>query len=269
MPNYYINKTAVITGAANGLGKAIALQLAKRQCNLALIDIDTSGLELLAKELAAYGIICSLHTADIADEEQVKTAAADIIARHNAVDILINNAAISSSQPFHQVELGFYRRLMDVNFWGTVYCTRHFLPMLTKQPDSRLVNVVSYFAWVGFPGKTTYGSSKSAVMGFTNALLAELNGTSVKVSLVIPPPLSTNLISTGLHISEEKKQAELKFMQAQGMPVDRAARIAVNGIATGRYRIFVGLKMALVDLGVRISPWLAQKFLAGKRFDFT
>jgi short-subunit dehydrogenase len=106
----------------------------------------------------------TIHYADVSSERAVIFARLDICREHTDIHMLINNAAISDSQPFEQVDLKDYERLFDINFWGTVYCGKHFLPDLKDNSESRFVNVISDFALMGFPGKSTYGSSKSAVM---------------------------------------------------------------------------------------------------------
>ncbi len=121
------NKVAIITGSANGLGKALAKEFFKQGCHLALIDIDVKGLESLKAELKNTIQKISIHVADISQEQQVIAARQEIIDTHQKVDIVINNAGISISQPFQQVDLEEYKHLIDVNFWGTVYCSKYFL----------------------------------------------------------------------------------------------------------------------------------------------
>src|SRR2546423_1047594 len=167
------NKVALVTGAANGLGKALATELYKQGCHLALLDIDLPGLEKLKTELQQDGQKITILKTDVANEQEIIAAQKQVIEQHKQVDILINNASISISQFFEQLDLADYRQLFAINFWGTVYCTKYFLPDLKQRPESRLVNIISDFALMGFPGKTSYASSKAAVMGFTNALKTE------------------------------------------------------------------------------------------------
>ena len=145
------NKVAVVTGSAGGLGQALARELHRRGCHLALLDIDYQGLVALKDALETGERRITIHPTDVAREQDVLSARADILALHGRVDILINNAGISISRAFGRMSLPDYKRLFDVNFWGTVYCTRHFLPELQQQPDGHLVNIVSDFALMGFP----------------------------------------------------------------------------------------------------------------------
>ncbi|MEO8405405.1 MAG: SDR family NAD(P)-dependent oxidoreductase [Chitinophagaceae bacterium] len=254
-------KVAVITGAANGLGRALALCLYKQHFNLALLDIDIDGLTKLQRELSNNTQAISIHQVDVSNEEQIIAARKEILQRHQHVDILINNAGVSISQPFDQLALDDYKWLFDINFWGTVYCCKHFLPDLQEQPGSRLVNIISDFALMGFPGKTSYASSKAAVMGFSNALYTELNGTNVKLSIVIPPALDTNIVKNGKHIDEIKRTKEAEFLQKNGMSLDKAATRIISKVKAGKYRVVIGSMMFWTDLGSRLFPTWIHKLI--------
>ena len=229
-----------------------------------------TGLKGLQRELAPFGRNITIHHTDISQEHHIIAARADVLRAHGHIDILINNAAVSISQTFEQLDLVDFHKLFEVNFWGAVYCCKYFLPDLKKQADSRLVNIISDFALMGFPGKTTYGSSKSALMGFSQALKTELAGSSVKVSLVIPPPLDTGIVKNGLHIDEIKRQKEADFLKRHGMPLALAAEKIVRNVEKGKFRIIIGAMMFGADLASRFFPTLLH-FLIGKsknRIDF-
>jgi len=263
-------RTAVITGAAGGLGKALAMELNRQHCNLVLIDIDSTKLHELRSQLQNDHLKISIHIVDISKEEQVKLVRKEIVQQHANIHILINNAGISISQPFQDINLDDFRQLIDVNFWGTVYCTKYFLNDLKKQAESRLVNIISDFAMMGFPGKTAYGSSKSAVMGFTNAIKTELSETAVKVSLVIPPPMDTGIIKNSKHINDKKRQSEETFLKKNGMPLDQVARSILKQIRKGRFRIVIGNMMFFIDIASRLFPTWLHSWIGKnkKRFDF-
>ena len=263
------NKVAIVTGAAGGLGKALATELFLNGCHLALLDTNMAGLEKLKTELQGDQRVISLHNVDISSEEQIIAARQEILQQHRRIDLLINNAGISVSQPFEQMELTDYKSLFNTNFWGTVYCTRHFLDDLKKQPESRLVNIISDFALMGFPGKTAYASSKSAIMGFACSLMTELAGSSVRVSLVIPPPMPTALVSSGKHRSELKKKKENDFLKKHGMLPEMAARRIIPKIRAGKFRIVVGAMMFWIDLVSRLFPSFVHCRINRKKyFDF-
>ena len=264
------NKIVVITGAANGLGKALATEFYTQGCHLALIDVNFNGLEKAKSELETNEQKITIHHADVSNEKDIIAARSEILNNHKRIDILVNNAAISISQNFEQIDLVDYKKLFDINFWGTIHCTKHFLPDLRERHDSRIVNIISDFALMGFPGKTAYGSSKSGVLGFTNALKSELTGTNIKVCLVIPPPLATGLVKNNKHIDDKKRESEARFLVENGLPLAKTAKRIVKQIRKGKYRIIIGTMMFSIDLISRLFPTLLHK-LIGKnkgRFDF-
>lgn len=264
------NRTAVVTGAANGLGRALAIELYRQGFHLALIDVNFSGLEETKRELEIKGQTISIHRADISNEENIIATRLDVLSIHKQIDIFVNNAGISISQNFEQIELVDYKQLFNINFWGTIYCSKHFLPDLKKQNDSRLVNIISDFAFMGFPGKTAYGSSKSAVLGFTNSLKTELADTNVKVCFVVPPPLDTGLVKYSKHIDDKKRKSEARFLAIAGSPIDKTAKRIVKQIRKGKYRIIIGRMMFGVDIIARLFPTLLHHLIGKhkKRFDF-
>lgn len=264
------NKVVIITGSAGGLGKALAAEFYKQGCHLALLDTDTAGLEKTKLEIDRGTQKITLHICDVSDEQNIISVREDILLNHTTIDILVNNAGISISQSFEKMDLEDYKNIMNVNFWGTVYCTHCFLPDLKKQKESHLVNIISDFAFMGFPGKTAYGSSKSAIMGFTGSLKTELYESGVKVSLVVPPPLDTGLVKNNKHIDSEKRELEAKFLEKRGLPLDKTARKIVRRIRKGKYRIIIGAMMQCIDIIARFFPTLLNRILAKnkKRIDF-
>jgi short-subunit dehydrogenase len=255
------DKTVLITGAANGLGKALAFEFSRLGYNLALIDIDSAGLQTLQQDLKTADQKITVHQNDISEEQNVIYVREDILSKHNRIDILVNNAGVSISQTFDLLEIVDFQKLFATNFWGTIYYTKHFLPDLKKQNDSRLVNIISDFALMGFPGKTAYSSSKSAILGFSNSLKTELTGTTVKVSIVIPPPLDTGLVIKGKHIDEAKKQKEAAFLQKNGMHINKAAKLIVRQIEKGKFRIVIGTMMFWIDIASRLFPSLLHRLI--------
>jgi len=264
----FANKICIITGAANGLGKALATLLHRQGAHLVLIDTNIDGLTTLRTMLENGRQSVVIYAADVSDEAAVAAIARDIQVLHRHADVLINNAAISISLPFEQMQTADHNRLFDVNYWGTVHVTRHFLPLLKNSPDSRLVNIISAFALMGFPGKTAYASSKAAVMGFSAALRAELASTGVKISLVIPPPMPTHIVSSGIYANPEKLLAENAFIRRNGMAPEKAAVKIVKGIKAARYRICIGPMIWWTDLASRLFPSLLSRIVMRKRFPF-
>lgn len=264
------NKIVVITGAANGLGKALATEFYRRGCHLALLDVDFNGLEKVKNGIENGQQKITIHQTNVSNEQDIIDTRLDILNHHPCINILVNNAGISISQFFEQTNLTDFKCIFNINFFGTVYCTKHFLPDLKQQPDGRLVNIISDFAFMGFFGKTAYGSSKSAVLGFTNSLKIELHGTNVKVCFVVPPPLDTGLVKNGKHIDHTKRENEAKFIEKNSLPLDKTAKKIVKQISKGKYRIIIGTMMFWVDIAARLFPTLLHRFIGinRKRFDF-
>ena len=164
-------RTAVVTGAAGGIGRAIATSLARRGCNLALADINDEALERTAAEIAAApGVRISKHHLDVSDRDAVAAFPDRVTAEHTGVDVLVNNAGVALAGTFEQISETDFEWLFGINFWGVVGMTRAFLPLLHQSDDARIVNLSSIFGIIAPPGNTAYSASKFAVRGFSESL---------------------------------------------------------------------------------------------------
>ncbi|MCX7052093.1 MAG: SDR family oxidoreductase, partial [Proteobacteria bacterium] len=186
-------KTAVITGAGSGIGRALAVGLAARGCHLALADIRPATLEPLAAELAPRGLRLSCHALDVADRDQVAAFPEVVAAAHPTVDLLFNNAGVGLIGRFDEVSEQDFEWLLSINFHGLVRMTRAFLPTLKQRPQAQLVNIASLLSLVSPAGQTAYCASKFAVRGFSDALRHELEGSTVGVSVVCPGGVATRI----------------------------------------------------------------------------
>jgi short-subunit dehydrogenase len=266
----YKDKVAVITGAANGLGRALAHELAARQCHLALIDIDTSALAKAKEELERPGVLVTQHCADVSSEQALERAADEIGGVHGPVHVLINNAGVSASAAFANTGAAAFEQIMRVNFFGVVYGCRVFLPALQKHGEGQILNVSSCFAWLGYPRKTAYAASKGAVRAFSESLRLELHNGGVGVTVLYPGPLPTSLVRSGIADSTERRELEEKFLARRGLPMDRVVRRCLDELLTNPERIVIGLDYWLLDMLARVSPRLASKTirLAARRAGF-
>jgi len=262
MVNEYSDKIAVITGAANGLGRALATELAGRKCHLALVDTDEVGLEKVREKLVPSGVTVTVHCADVGSEPAIRHAAAEIEDSHGSVHLVINNAAVSASFPFADMAGTEFERVVRVNFYGVVYGCRAFLPFLLKHAEGQILNVASCFAWLGYPGKTAYASSKGAVRSFSESLRLELASSGVGVTLLYPGPLSTGLVRNGICDSESRRNREEQFLIRRGLPLERVARRCLDKLLTNPGRIVLGLDYFLLDTVARLSPRLAASAMA-------
>ena len=160
-------RTAVITGAASGIGRAIAVSLAQRGCHVALADIDDSGMAETAKLVRRDALRVSQHRIDVADRVAVADFPKAVESEHAGVDERVNNSGVGVGGTLDQVSEADFDWLFEINFWGVVRITRAFLPLLKKSDDARIVNLSSIYGVIAPPEQTAYSASKFAVRGFS------------------------------------------------------------------------------------------------------
>ena len=239
-------QVAVITGAAGGIGEALALALAARGCDLALVDHRQAELDDVAERARRQGVVVSTLCCDLADAEASGRILAPTLAAHRRVSILINNAGVALGGRFEQVAAEDFAWLMRINFEAVVALTRAFLPILRREPRARIVNVSSIFGIVAPPGQTAYCAAKFAVRGFSESLRHELamEGSGVGVTLVHPGGVRTG-IADRARMPADIDPAELAaqraaFRRVLKMPPEAAAARILRGIERGEARVLVG-----------------------------
>ncbi len=191
-------KNMLITGAGGGIGKLMALKLAEEKANLILIDINGDALNDLAKVMASFPGRVATHTCDISDAVQVDTVAKAVKKEFGMVDVLINNAGIVSGKPFLDLTTEEMHRSFNVNFWGHLYFTRHFLPDMIKKGEGNIVNIASSAGMLGMANLSDYCASKFADVGFTETLRRELKRDGhkkIKITCVCPYIIDTGMFS--------------------------------------------------------------------------
>lgn len=260
------HRTAVITGAASGIGRATALALARRGCHLALADIDEAGLAQTADAAAALGVRVSRHRLDVASRDAVAALPAAVLAVHGRVELLFNNAGVALGGTFEQVSEADFDWLMEINFHGLVRMTRAFLPLLRAGDEARIVNISSLYGLVSPPGQTAYSASKFAVRGFSNALRHELAGSTVGVTVVHPGGVATAIarsarVPAGVPAEEVERQRALADKLLR-LPPDRAGETIVRAVEQGRERLLVGNDAKIVALLERLAPVHYWRLLA-------
>lgn len=251
-------KTAVVTGAASGIGAALADALAARGCHLALVDIDRDGLLEVGAAARARGVTVSTHVLDMGDPAAVAAFPAALTAEHPTVDVLINNAGVALGGHFEEVTAANFEWLMNINFYGVVNMTRALLPLLRRRPDAHIANVSSVFGMIAPPGQTAYCASKFAVRGFSEALRHELADTSVGVSVIHPGGIRTNIgrnarLPEGANaavIEREMRRFEKNFITNP----DKAARVILAGLQKRKPRIMVGPDARAIEWMERLMP---------------
>jgi short-subunit dehydrogenase len=247
------NKIVVVTGGGNGIGRELVLGLLSRGASVAAVDINQSALEETVELSGDKKHKLTTHIVNITDRGAVETLPAQIIAQHGAVDGLINNAGII--QPFVRLaDLDYeaIERVMDVNFYGMLYMTKAFLPHLLTRPEAHITNISSMGGFLPVPGQTMYGASKAAVKLITEGLYTELLSTNVRVTVVFPGAIGSNIAkNSGVGVSQkmEKLQRVIKTLTP-----NKAAKIIIDGIEKNHYRILVGSDAVFMDFMYKLSP---------------
>lgn len=252
-------KVIVVTGGGSGMGRHLVLHLLSKGARVAAVDINQAGLQETAS-LAANPEHLSTHVLSITERTVVEALPAEVIARHGAVDGVINNAGII--QPFvriNDLDYGAIERVMNVNFYGTLYMTKAFLPHLMARPEAHIVNISSMGGFLPVPGQSLYGASKAAVKLLTEGLYAELLGTSVRVTVVFPGAVATNITAnSGVQIRQQESQGRSSL---KPLPPEEAARRIVAGMEQNRFRVLVGSDARLMDVLCRLAPAWATRFI--------
>jgi short-subunit dehydrogenase len=252
------NKTAVITGASSGIGRAIAIGLAREGCHLALADLNEIGLEETAAMATVFGNRATTHKLDVADRSAVYAFAEDVIRAHGDADLILNNAGVELVATIEEIDYEDFEWVMNINFWGMVYGTKAFLPHL-KTHESHIVNISSMFGLCTAPLQSAYSCRKFAIRAFSEALGQEMTGTQVRVSSVYPGGIRTAIFDQARIKSSElfaSNQARLRrrFTHfALTSPEKTAARI-ITGIRKNKRRILIGPDARVFDLIQRLLP---------------
>lgn len=256
------DKVIVVTGGGSGIGRQLVLELMQRGARVAAVDIREEGLEETT-QLAGAPDRLATFVADITDRRATEALPGQVIAAHGSVDGLINNAGII--QPFVKLDDLDYEaieRVMNVNFYGTLYMVKSFLPHLLERPVAHIANVSSIGGFLPVPGQTIYGASKAAVKLMTEGLYAELIDSDVAVSVVMPGGVSTDInLNSGVDVPSAANAEEM----ASKIPIlsaEEAAEIILDGVERDRLHIHVGRQSTMMSLMSRIAPRSATHMIA-------
>src|SRR6202790_862506 len=253
---------AAVTGAASGIGRALALELAARGCDLALADRDEAGLQAVAAEIGKAGSPkVTVHRVDVGEPSQIEAFAQAAISAHPGLNMVVNNAGVALLGSFTEIDQAQMDWLMNINFWGVVHATRAFLPHLAQQREAHIVNLSSIFGIVAPPGQTAYAAAKFAVRGFSESLRHELRlaKSPVRLSVVHPGGVATNIARnsrTGVGMTDNARRAQSieRFDSfAKTTPAAAALRI-IQGIEKNQPRILIGSDARFMDLLQRFRP---------------
>jgi short-subunit dehydrogenase len=249
-------KHVVITGAASGIGRSLAVLAAQRGADVLLSDVDSAGLEetaLLVKGMTGHAP--RTDRLDVRDRDAWQQYADSLVGEVGRVDALVNNAGVALHGDFEDLSHEDVEWVMDIDFWGVVNGSKTFLPHLAASGDGRLVNVSSLFGLMAVPGQSAYNSAKFAVRGFTEALRQEmlLNGRPVKVTCVHPGGVKTAIARSARAVGvDQRTHAELFDRHLARTTPDSAAKTILAGMEKGKPRVLVGLDAKALDLQVRV-----------------
>ena len=268
-------KVAVITGAGSGMGRYLAILLAKEGADVSVCDVNEETLNETVEMLRKYNVSVSSHLLDVSDKEAIEALPRKVIDQHGKVDMVFNNAGVTTGSHFKDMDEDNWDWVMGINFDGVINSTRAFIPHMVDSPEAAIVNTSSIFGMVAVPGQTVYHATKFAVRGFTESLAMEMRETNpnLQIHCVHPGHIGTNIAATARFDEENFNQDETQvsnsiftrnapksqkemgdLFREGGMHPSKAAEIILNGVKKNKSRIFIGLDAKLLDLSQRIFP---------------
>ena len=269
------DKVAVITGAGSGMGRYLAVLLAKDGADVSVCDVNEETLNETVEMLRKYNVSVSSHLLDVSDKDAIEALPGKVIEQHGKVDMVFNNAGVTTGTYFKDMDENNWDWVMGINFDGVINSTRAFIPHMVDSPEAAIVNTSSIFGMVAVPGQTVYHATKFAVRGFTESLAMEMKETNpnLQIHCVHPGHIGTNIAADARFDEENfnqdetqasnsiftrnapKSQKEMGDMFREGgMHPSKAAEIILNGVKKNKTRIFIGLDAKLLDLSQRIFP---------------
>ncbi|OJF92151.1 SDR family oxidoreductase [Alkalibacterium sp. 20] len=257
------DKTLVITGGGSGMGRELVMELLHRGARVATLDINEESLLETARLASDHKEQISTHVIDITDKAAIEALVDEVKQFHGSVDGIINNAGVI--QPFINVnDLGYDKieQVMNINFYGTLYMVKSFLPELLKRPEGHILNVSSMGGFLPVPGQSVYGASKAAVKLMTEGLHSELLNTNIGVTVAFPGAVKTNIMANSQVVRESKagdSGKEHKLTSASD-----AAKMMIDAIEANQYRVMVGNDAKMMDRLYRLMPKKAAAIIADK-----
>lgn len=266
----FTGKVAAVTGAASGIGRALALELADRRCHLALCDVNDVALQETASAAKERGVRVTVGKVDVSDRAAIYGWAGQVMQDHGKVNLIFNNAGVSVGATVDGIDYDDFEWIMGINFWGVVHGTKAFLPHLKASGDGHVVNVSSVFGLLAYPGQSAYNASKFAVRGFTESLRQEfeLLRWPVSATCVHPGGIKTNIARAtrysaslkdfgGDDIERMKSDFEKAFITSS----EEAARVILKAVEEDRRRVLIGRDARFLDRMQRLLPATYQQLI--------
>ena len=264
---HFDGRVAAITGAASGIGRALAIDLASRGAHLALCDVDEAGLAETVVACEGHPVKVTSQRVDVADRAAVFAWADQVVADHGKVNLIFNNAGVALGATVEGMSYEDLEWLMGINFWGVVHGTKAFLPHLRASGEGHIINLSSVFGLLSIPTQSAYNAAKFAVRGFTDALRMELeiDGAPVSVTTVHPGGINTNIAknarmdeSVGELGGEDTAETFQKLLRTSP---EKAAKQILSAVEGDRRRALIGPDAKVIDLISRLPAGLYQRVL--------
>ena len=262
----FAGKTAVVTGAGSGIGRALAIELARSGAELAISDVDTEGLAVTEERVKAIGARVKTDRLDVTQREAFQMYADAVNNHYGKVNQVYNNAGIAFIGDIEATEFKDLEHVMDVDYWGVVNGTKVFLPHLIASGDGHVVNISSVFGLLSAPGQGAYTAAKFAVRGFTEALRQEMiiAAHPVKVTCVHPGGIKTAIVRNAMAAEGRDKDRVAKTFDKRLASTSprKAARIILDGVRKNRPRVLVGNDARALDILARATGSGYQRLIA-------
>ncbi|OFW55494.1 MAG: hypothetical protein A2W01_05250 [Candidatus Solincola sediminis] len=259
-------KIVLVTGAASGLGRGIALAFARAGSDIVLADINEAGLAETAAMVEAAGSRSLIKRVDVASREQMEAMAAEVLSDWGRVDILVNNAGVGCGGELANIPIDDLEWIVGINLMGELYGTRLFLPHMIERGEGYIVNIASLSGLVLLPFHIAYTTTKFGLTGFSTALWAETRRHGIGVSVVCPGAISTNITEgMRMHVNEKQGRSTAKFermLQEKGIDPEEAGRLILEAVARRKFLILLGKEAYIMYYLTRLFPGLMRRLVA-------
>jgi short-subunit dehydrogenase len=253
------NKLVIVTGASSGIGKACAIRFAQKGANIVLAARSEEKLKEVALEISGYGVQVLIVATDVSKEQDCKSLIEATLTKFGRIDVLVNNAGISMRAAFADLDVDVLKKVMDVNFWGMVYCTRYAIASILENKGS-VVGVSSIAGYKGLPGRTGYSSSKFAMHGFLEALRIENIKKGLHVLIACPGFTASNIRNTAL-AADGSSQGETPREEQKMMQPEEVAEYIVDAVIKRKDRLTLTFNGKLTVLLNKFFPKLVDKLV--------
>jgi NAD(P)-dependent dehydrogenase (short-subunit alcohol dehydrogenase family) len=263
----FAGRTAFVTGAASGIGRAVAEALAREGALVSLADVDEGGVRAVADGIAAAGGKAHAERLDVADGEAVRRAVEAVAAREGRLDLVFNNAGISISGEVLAMDAAHWERIVGVNLWGVIHGVRAALPIMAKQGFGHIVNTASLAGVLPSPIGVAYAATKHAVVGLSQSLRMEVAGRGVKVSVVCPGLVETAILRNGVDLQRPGADV-IERAGLRPYPVGKAARRILRGVARNEAVILFPLHAHVARWIWRLAPGILERRVAREMAEY-